>query len=452
MAKWKNCGSGVLYRVCCLVFACLLSTGAWAQKPSNEMALGAVNAIYTIASMGQHVPPLETGQSLPTLYRALISPSLAKEAQSARPGYYPLTGHEDGTVAEFDLRMAQDQPAAGEEVIVEAAVKSGGKVRLISLAVTNSAAGKPVISRVWGNGWAFGGAMAAGSTTESITAPSVGEDGADMASENLSAEEQARLAAADEAQQVDLPSSDVLELPFEDDFEGRELADHWTVLNSNPNKFIVENSTIFNIASGGDEDFRHEEAENIFQLPAAPEGDFDMTVTGLLAPKTGYDGVWVGLYENAQSFVAANMYVYTKGCGPALYLRIVNRQPIEVMDDSLTSEFDTNLFDKGPMVGSICGDGGRARADAILKMLNETGFALTLSRRGTFYHARLEAEVPASENDPGGAVSVNSRKVARVTPAGKPAFELGQLSRAGSGETTAQFDRFVILPAAPQQK
>jgi hypothetical protein len=268
-----------------------------------------------------------------------------------------------------------------------------------------------------------------------------------QAQTNLTAEEQARLAAADSGQ---APTATAIELPFEEPFDGKDLAGHWQLLNADKDSFVVENGILLALTSGGKNSLRNADTSNIFELQGVPpEGDFDLAIKGKLDPKTGYDEVWLGLRESPDNFIAAHLYVLTKGCGPALFLRTVANQPVMPEGEPVLTAANHSLFD-GPIIKSVCDKAGRPLGDQILSNLFAEGFELTLSRRGLRYRTSLTLTVPdRGAQKPAGLETVHTNWIARMAPFGKPVFLLGQGSRASSGETLAEFDHFSIR--RPQQ-
>lgn len=261
----------------------------------------------------------------------------------------------------------------------------------------------------------------------------------------LSPEEQARLAAADEGDQ---PVA-TLGLPFEDPFDGNNPARHWRVLNEDKDRYVVEDGEVLAFTTGGQDRFTVDDGKNVFELQALPpDGDFDMSLAGRIEAKTGYEEVWLGQRADTGNYVAAHLYIYTKGCGPALYLRVVANQPLEPGGEPVETDSGFNLFD-GPLFKHLCSKAGRALRDKILAKLASDGFELTLSKRGLRYQAAVRLELPArGEQQPAGSETVRTRWVARAAPFGKPAFMLGQWPRAGEGESLVRFDHFSIRPAA----
>lgn len=265
--------------------------------------------------------------------------------------------------------------------------------------------------------------------------------GADARAQTLSKEEQARLAAADESE---TPAT-AIALPFADAFEGDGLAAHWQVLNEDRDQYVAERGMLLAVTSGGKDGFDNADARNIYQLQGAmPAGDFDIALAGRLDAKTGYDEVWLGLRESDENFIAAHLYVHTKGCGPALYISTVANQPLNPEEPAVSSAMTVNLFD-GPAVGKICNKTGRALGDQVLVDLYKKGFVLTLSRRGLRYQAKVTLDMPAGEGDAAGGVQEFSGGwIARMADFGSPAFMVGQGKKAKGGETLAEFDRFSI--------
>ncbi|MBY5972054.1 hypothetical protein KUV28_06835 [Ferrimonas balearica] len=235
-----------------------------------------------------------------------------------------------------------------------------------------------------------------------------------------------------------------LSLPYVTDFDSPAAPGPWQVLNEDAMSYVRDAGEIYQIASGGKASFLRDGAANIHQMVVTPDGDFDMQLSARLEAKTGHEGVWLGLYDGADAFVAAHLSVNTKGCGSLLSLSVVNQQSLALQEEVATTQFSDDLFDDGPLVRSVCNDEGRAQGDALIAALATQGFTLTLERRGPLYAARLQMADPAG----GAAIDLRSAEVLRLTAPGRPAFTLGQTSRAGSGESTAQFTRFSITAPA----
>ncbi|MEN3794621.1 hypothetical protein [Fulvimarina sp. MAC3] len=271
--------------------------------------------------------------------------------------------------------------------------------------------------------------------------PAAGQDG-------LSEEEKARLAASDGgAAEPAEAAPKTLTLPFHDPFDGGALADSWTAVNGNPDLYVVEGGEVFALQTGGKSHPSNGDIANIFTLnDALPLSDFDMSMKARLDAKTGYDGAWLGLRSGPDDYLAATLLTYTQGCGTSLYLSVENGRVFEEGGKMQTSSFTDNLFD-GPILDGICGKEGRAAADKVLAHIQETGFTLTLARRGMRYHAEVELDLPPLGEDSGGVKRFSTHAVSRVEPFGTPFFMVGQSSKAKNGETTVEFKDISIVAA-----
>lgn len=94
---------------------------------------------------------------------------------------------------------------------------------------------------------------------------------------------------------------------FFDDFDGNELAKHWTVHNANPDAYLVENGKLL-MFSGQKTGFDQKGMPNLITLNTKfPDGDWDAVVTFSGELKSGRDQIWVGLRKDEKNFVAANL-------------------------------------------------------------------------------------------------------------------------------------------------
>lgn len=260
------------------------------------------------------------------------------------------------------------------------------------------------------------------------------------AQEEMSAEEQARLAAADNGAAV----AQTLALPFVDPFDGNALSASWAVQNENLDKYVLEAGEIFVLENGGTATPDNSEADNIFTLDGElPAGDFTMQISAKLETKTGEESVWIGLREDQDNYIAAQLYAHTKGCGTALYLHVESSRVLVEGEKPTVTQFTSNLFD-GPLLNNICSDGPRAIADEALVALFEEGFDLRLTRTGFQYHAGVTLNMPVLGDQPAGAYEFATRRLARTENFGQPFFMLGQFKKAGSGESTALFQEMRI--------
>lgn len=237
--------------------------------------------------------------------------------------------------------------------------------------------------------------------------------------------------------------------PYQENFSS-ELAPVWQILNPDLNAYLPEDSGLFVLTSGGeDHPAGNPEPTNLFTLPTAlPEEDFDLSLDFSLDARSGFDRVLLGLRNDQTDFLLASVYVFTKGCGPALYLRVWNRRPLVNSEEPLNTRFTRNLFD-GPLADDIC-TGGRAYGNAVLTALASEGGTLSLSRRGRRYSAAFEMTLPPWEDQPAEQRRVETFAVSRTQASGTPFFMLGQSTQANNREGSAVFRTFAFQPVGEE--
>ena len=233
-------------------------------------------------------------------------------------------------------------------------------------------------------------------------------------------------------------------VPFSDDFDGDGLGEAWRLRHRADDRFLVDRGEILVLARGGGPQFNLDEPANLMILENRTlTGDFDMSVELKIEPKTGGEWVWLGLRNSARDWVAAQMLITWKGCGKAMNLRIDNLRDLDPDADPIRTRFNRNLFE-GPFARNIC-TVGREYADTVLDALASEGVRLTLKKRGFLYTAEIAMDLPASGDDAGGMMTVETPAVTRFEPFGEPALLFGQRERA-NGESVALIDRFAIEP------
>ena len=264
--------------------------------------------------------------------------------------------------------------------------------------------------------------------------------------DELSDAEKARLAASDGGAGEGQTVGPEIALPFHEPFDGSELSGQWSVQGQDKDQYVLENGAVFVVQSGGKAHPANETTDNLFTLDGTlPDVDFDMSLKVRLDAKTGYEDVWIGLFGDKDNYLAANLSVYTKGCGASLYLRIENRRVLSPDAKPGASAFTSNLLD-GPIIDNLCSKSQRPVADKIIAGLNTTGLTLTLSRRGFRYFASVDLDVPSDIEQPEEG-TLRTFAVSRLAAFGRPFFLLGQSSKAGSGETTALIEDLAIVAA-----
>ena len=102
---------------------------------------------------------------------------------------------------------------------------------------------------------------------------------------------------------------------FFDDFDGDELKEHWEVINSNPDAFIVEDGSLLVVSSTA-ADLTKENVPNLFRLTKSmPKGDWTMTAKINFDLSTGRERIFFGTYNDKQNYILGGAQ-YVPGCCP----------------------------------------------------------------------------------------------------------------------------------------
>lgn len=107
----------------------------------------------------------------------------------------------------------------------------------------------------------------------------------------------------------EIPRAPVYKEFWRDDFDGDDLADHWEIINPDPDAFILENGTLLLLGSkkGG---MANPKIPNLFKLTKElPKSDWIATIKLTGEFQTGVEDFWFGLYNDHENFVAGQFWV-----------------------------------------------------------------------------------------------------------------------------------------------
>ncbi len=117
------------------------------------------------------------------------------------------------------------------------------------------------------------------------------------------------------------PKPKEFEEVWRDDFDGEELADHWEVINPDPDSFIVENGVLTVVAASHEPLQGSDKLVNIFRLTEPlPKGDW--TVTMRLKPEvsTFRESYIMGIYSDKDKMLTATAGTRLYCCDGAITL------------------------------------------------------------------------------------------------------------------------------------
>ena len=170
---------------------------------------------------------------------------------------------------------------------------------------------------------------------------------------------------------------------WRDDFDGEELADHWEVINPDPESFIVENGVLTVIAASHEPLQGSDKLSNIFRLTKPlPKGDW--TVTMRLKPEvsTFRENYIMGIYSDKDKMLTATAGTRLYCCDGAITLSF--------WGDKRGKEKNTGFSVaalKSPGIGGLPGaikkltDWTKKNLQAILLRIEKSGRAYTISTK-----------------------------------------------------------------------
>jgi len=113
---------------------------------------------------------------------------------------------------------------------------------------------------------------------------------------------------------------------FRDDFDGDELADHWEVLNPDPDAFIVEDGSLL-VVSGTAGSLEKDTVQNLFKLSKPlPKGDWVITAKLSIDLQTSVERAFIGIHDSRDNYLEIGVRPWIECCySPRLSLHGVKR-------------------------------------------------------------------------------------------------------------------------------
>lgn len=220
-------------------------------------------------------------------------------------------------------------------------------------------------------------------------------------------------------------------LYFEDEFGGAELSNSWTIINPDPDAYIVDAGELL-IASADVGGFRDDQTKNIVvQQEALPNGDWNINYYLKGDLKTGRDSIWFGLYKDAGSSMSGHLWIgrFGHGCANATLELVKRANGVET------------IFAEPVRGNGGCSGVSLEELDAFLENLSTKQMALTISKRGREYSASLRIEDEMGED--GKQRVYRTDALTSLRSPGQPALAIGKWEEA-NGEVLVYLDRFEI--------
>ena len=225
------------------------------------------------------------------------------------------------------------------------------------------------------------------------------------------------------------PAAPAREEVWVEEFDGEDLTPPWTVVNPNPDNYVVEDGMLLLLANKPNP-FSNDESENlIVRDEKLPRGDWDIVMDFIAEMKTGSDFIGLGLRKDGQNYMLAGVYnTWAEGnlCGNfgvGLYKRIRGE----------TTKYETNV------VGGCAADRNRFFVNA----LAEQGATLTLSKRGRNYFASLS--VAGVDDDSGKPIVWKTARLTSLRSPGRLTIGVNKWDEGSQGEVLALIERVRLI-------
>ena len=230
------------------------------------------------------------------------------------------------------------------------------------------------------------------------------------------------------------PAEPTREELWVEEFDGDDLTEPWTVLNPNPDNYIVEEGELLLLA-GKPNGFGFTEAENlIVREEKLPRGDWDITATFRGEFRTGSDAFVLGLRKDPDNFLIATAFEsgYGSLCG-AVGTEIIKKSKGDI------TRFRAAIF-----------DGCDAnRVNQLVEAIAEEGATLTISKRGRSYFASMTVAGETNEN---GTPKVwTTARLTSLRSPGKLTLGVDKWDGGNPGETLVFIDRIEVVPVEGEE-
>lgn len=110
------------------------------------------------------------------------------------------------------------------------------------------------------------------------------------------------------------PEKEEFVLYLEDEFDGEDVADHWEIINPNPDAYLVENGELLALSATSGS-LTEETVDNLLHLTKPmPKGDWVATAKLNIDFQTERERIFFGLYNNKDDFLIAQISVAGGSC------------------------------------------------------------------------------------------------------------------------------------------
>ncbi len=216
------------------------------------------------------------------------------------------------------------------------------------------------------------------------------------------------------------------EVLWSEEFDGFDLVKPWTVLNPNPENYVIEEGKLLLLTSVPTS-FAKAEAENlIIREEKLPRGNWDITAEFKAEFRTGRDSLNFGLRKDERNYLIA--VLFTNGLNPSFDKDKIMLRLTKVTNGVATSFERGIYFDEGGKPGY------KKFIDSLAN-----GAAITLSKRGRGYFASLR--INSWVNKDGNPIIRQTERLTSLRSPGKLTLGISKYKKKAPGEVLIFIDR-----------
>ena len=219
---------------------------------------------------------------------------------------------------------------------------------------------------------------------------------------------------------------------FVDDFDGEDLADHWEVINPDPDAFIVEEGGLLMLSTGSSPALGSGEMPNVFRLVTdLPKGDWVLTATYNVEFQTNFEAPFLGLYTDPQTYIAVQPRAFI--CGNWSDRLCLTVEAIKLSKGKVT-RFDKYLINEMGFENFVFDEAAKTIPQPI---------TLRIVKKGRKYSGGMLWKTTDAETNKVTEAWVDLPNFTVLRQKGKPAVGLYQV-RNSQGESVAVLDQVTI--------
>jgi len=226
---------------------------------------------------------------------------------------------------------------------------------------------------------------------------------------------------------------------WRDDFDGGELAEHWEIINPDPDAYAVEDGNL-TILGKSKAYLKDEKASNIFRhTQELPKGDWRLTARVNMEFQTPSESFNLAAYDSHERFISSILYIWKGYSGNRV--GVMAQKFIKGKERS----FENNL---------IIQRGSKAKIE-IREMARKYPYLIRLEKKSRKYTVSMKIDIDADEKVEGYEITRGWHKMNELIwlrPLKNAVFNFSMGSKSGKGKSNVIVDYVMLESVVPEQE